>query len=942
MSWKEKLFKPKWQHKNPDIRLKAVSSERHPRLTELLPEIALTDEDSRVRLAALKRLSQLNQIQAVLDQEQDKKILEVAAQRLRQLASSTDDKRPSLMERIGTVARNSDRALLEQVASHAPEAELRQAALRKVTRQGFLGDRAITDPDGETRKLAASRITQQSTLERVIKELRTRDKQLFLALTEQLHQKQLKARKPEAVEVEAIRLCEQLEAFSIKPPEDIDQAVDGIKTAWASLNDQVSEQLQNRFDHLCEVLMSPAAEQPADDEKSVGQMKLLISDLESLSDVEDVQQLASRLSSNQQRAQQLSIQEVDSELADKHQERYQTVVKRLEELTANQPPSVHLKKASEHIARHAGKTPTRKKLNQLISSWQKQWTGIQDPNPQEQLLNTRTSQVLTELEAAVQNQEQQEGKLFERAENLLANLGEKLEDGELTESLTIRGELLGLGKQLSANKQWAALRGQLSGLQLKLRELRDWQHWANNKIRKRMIEEIEALPIAELHPDAVLQTIRKAQKEWKALEQSEQIPGDKHFATPPWMWRKFNGVCHQAYEIAKPYFEKKSEIQQRHEDEINTFVEQMRTANQSDNKDWPALQKNLFKARKTLRSLGEIPAKSRQAVAKQLKQVMDETQSLLNGHYEVVEKEKIKLIRAAEQLTHVHDRDEAIAQAKSLQAKWKNVGSLWRSKEQKLWLQFRAPMDPLFEALKADAKEQKAAQQAEVQEQKALCQELEELLKLDINELSAQSGKVQGLDDQWHQIKRPLKHLQNRFSQNLEAYQKKLRQLEQQTRNLSRQRWQEKASLLHQLESAIADGKADDKLYAKLGKQWPGDENTGEELDHSLDQRFTRLQENKSLPEDDVEQTIETARLLCIQLEFLSGLASPEEEKETRMRYQVERLSNTLTRSGQQISSTEEGMQVEQLWFQLGYLPVAYYKPFKARIDAALKELLKE
>ena len=52
MSWKQQLFKAKWQHKDPAVRRNAVSSMQDPGLLEALPAICLEDEDPEVRSAA--------------------------------------------------------------------------------------------------------------------------------------------------------------------------------------------------------------------------------------------------------------------------------------------------------------------------------------------------------------------------------------------------------------------------------------------------------------------------------------------------------------------------------------------------------------------------------------------------------------------------------------------------------------------------------------------------------------------------------------------------------------------------------------------------------------------------------------------------------------------------------------------------------------------------
>ena len=81
----------------------------------------------------------------------------------------------------------------------------------------------------------------------------------------------------------------------------------------------------------------------------------------------------------------------------------------------------------------------------------------------------------------------------------------------------------------------------------------------------------------------------------------------------------------------------------------------------------------------------------------------------MQKHYQTVEIEKMKLIRSASQLIHLPERSDAISQAKSLQSSWKDAGSLWRSKEQELWNQFRGHLDPLFSELKNEQESVRAA-----------------------------------------------------------------------------------------------------------------------------------------------------------------------------------------------------------------------------------------
>ena len=121
MNWKSSLFKPKWQNKNVDIRLESVTSEQHPDLINSLLEIAGNDEDKRVRAAAIKRLHQLGNILKLHGSEPDPEVLTLLEDRIRQLASSSDESRPPLDLRMQVVELTSDRDLIEHLAIHAPE-----------------------------------------------------------------------------------------------------------------------------------------------------------------------------------------------------------------------------------------------------------------------------------------------------------------------------------------------------------------------------------------------------------------------------------------------------------------------------------------------------------------------------------------------------------------------------------------------------------------------------------------------------------------------------------------------------------------------------------------------------------------------------------------------------------------------------------------------------
>ncbi len=851
MNWKQRLFKPKWQHKDADIRLAAVATEQDPDFINSLVEIAGTDSDSRVRCAAIKRLHQLANILPLYAKETDSAARALLEDRIRQLTASSDEHRPALELRMQVVNSTSDRKLIEHLASHAPEAELRCAALAKVERQGLLGDCCIKDSDSGNRQFAAGRITQHTTLKRVIDALRKRDKALYTQLQARMHEELLEQAEPGAVHDEAINICIALEHLAIETGDKDTSAIDAQHAAWKRVAALVKPDEAKRYQRICERLAAPP----------------------------------------------VSIQPKQTVIVESKPE----PVPEPEPVKATPSPSPDQIKASEELA-----------------------------------------QAKKERAAALEKKREQNRQALNQAEVLLEQLGEELEQGELHKALETRAKIQQAVKENNKNDGWKQLNSKMAGMQGRLRELREWHHWSNDKIRKRLIAEMEVLPAADLHPDALLDRVKSLQAEWKSLEQSEQIPGEKHFASAAWMWRKFSAAGHTAFDTAKPYLEKRSEIQSRHAQSLATFCADLEQLSEQVPTDWTALGKAMTRGRKKLHDLNNVPAKQRQAFARKLKSALDKGNKVIQDHYQLVEKEKMKLIRSASQLIHMPERSEAIAQAKSLQSNWQAAGSLWRSKEQELWNQFREHLDPLFAELKEQQETIRTADKERLSAQKALCEELKTILKSEAD-LASQHGPVQGLQDSWKDIEHPDRKLVASFQTMVTDYQTRVKQDRQQEANADRDRWWLKSALLHELtvSGRTAKGAISKKTRDKVDKTWP-DKSSDNGLEVTMDKSCQEIlaAEAADRVADDAEDLKSEARLLCIQLEFVAGLQSPEEDRDQRMQYQVDRLAESMSGESARRPAKEEARDSEIIWLGMYALPEPEFKAFGKRIKLALTTIM--
>lgn len=856
MNWKQHLFKPKWQNKNADIRLESVTTEQDPELINSLVEIAGKDEDIRVRCAAIKRLHQLGNILKLYTTESDPTAKTLLESRIHQLAASSNESRPALELRMQVVEITTDRDLIEHLASHAPEAELRRAALAKVDRQGVLGDCCISDSDAENRSYAASRINQHTSLKRVIEALRKRDKALYTTLQARLHKELLDQADPKAVQAEALTICTAMEKLALeKQAPDTDNAdIRALHTAWQRIADHTTTDMTDRYQRICERLAAPALVTP--------------------------------------------------------------------------PPTV-----ATEVEIKPETTPMEKPPTEIIGALHDDEATVD---------KEALEKAATEARLVKEKKQQKSEQELTRAQELLTQMQTELEDGKLHKALETRAKLQQSTKGHGKHKDWLEVSSKMAGMHARLRELREWHHWSNNKIRKRLIAEMEVLPAADLHPDALLDRIKSLQVEWKTLEQSEQIPGDKHFAAAPWMWRKFSAAGHTAFDTAKPYLDKRTEIQSRHAQSLATFCAELEQLAQADPPDWTALGKGLNRGRKKLHDLNNIPAKQRQKFARKLKAALDKANAVIQAHYQQVESDKMKLIRTASQLIHMPERSEAISEAKSLQSNWKAAGSLWRSKEQELWNQFREHLDPLFEELKEQQASIRVANEENITAQRALCAEMKVILK-STDELSTLHGKVQGLQGTWKDIKYPDRKLVQSFQALVEDYQQRVKQAELQQVDADHERRWLKFALLHELTvtGKTAKGSLSKKTENKVTKTWPAD-CSDEPLEKAMDQACTDLLAGKArvASQDEIEDLKMQARLLSINLEFVAGLPSPDEDRDQRMQYQVDRLAESMSGESARQPASDEAREAEQLWLGMYALPEPEFLAFGKRIKKALSTIM--
>ena len=216
MRFLRNFFKPKWQHKNPQVRKQALQelAEDDPQSLEIITFIARNDPDPILRQNALRRLTDLDIVSHIAGSDPDATVRAHANQHFCRLIGNPHSGIP-LAERLARLkAIVNEARLIEELARTAEDAQIRRAAVACVQRESLCADIAIKDPDQQVRFEALARLTQEALLEKVVEETRKSDQVVHRRACGRLAELTGKTQPdPEQLLAQARHACQSLEAL---------------------------------------------------------------------------------------------------------------------------------------------------------------------------------------------------------------------------------------------------------------------------------------------------------------------------------------------------------------------------------------------------------------------------------------------------------------------------------------------------------------------------------------------------------------------------------------------------------------------------------------------------------------------------------------------------------------------------------------------------------
>lgn len=871
--------KPEWQHRDPERRAAAVASGSERALLEALPRLAAEDESADVRLAAVRRLEDWTALEGVARNDGDGTVrAEARARALDRLARDPMDDPGPAQALVDEADADTRLKLLREAASPA----LRRRLLENVEDPALLAERILKDDDGTLRARALDRLSDPGQLERVVRGLKGRDKRLRRDAGDKLEDILVRTGDVEACRRRAQGIVETLEGMTREGDTDADRRA-ALEKQWAELPETAREPLERRFQGACRVLEHaahpPAAPPPESEAPAEEPAKGTIG------------------------------------LADETRNSLTSLVHDAELLAEQEKPSTEAAAA-------------------LREQWRRTTEELDGGREELRALQGQLDAALERVDRRRRQAEQDHKASREKLDAYIDALEEHLEAGVLHQAREADHRLNEFLRE-SRPHRTAAQRRRLAAAHRRLHELRDWQHWANNRVRKRLCGEVEALPESDLHPDAMLEALKRAQKEWRELEESEKLGYEKraYRASGQGLWKRFQAAGKRAFDQARPFLEKRSELREQNLHQVRVLIEELETARDSEESADPReLAALLSRARKALSRLGELPPPDRGPTARALRGLLDEVGGRLDEIREALAREKESLIREAEELDPDADLSQAISRAKSIMGRWKKLDTLPRGRERKLWQRLRNNLDPVFERRESEQAEVREKQAIEQQGLESLCDELEKLAELPGPELAAATTELNRLRGQWQQHRQRPAELEGRFRRALDLFRHRLAEQRAAARFDAVRGLFDRARVCRQLESGEVSAEEAETAWSELAPLEGGHAD-------AVRARFRRAAGSNDSG-DNKEVAGEASRHV-LTMELIAGVDSPDDASGDRMALKVERLNQAMRGERAEQDPEDEMDQLLSTWAATGPLPADLGESLERRVAKALESFYK-
>ncbi len=937
--------KPRWQHSDPEVRIEAISAITDQ---EILDQLIADDPEEKVRCAAVSQLADFQELSRLAMLPGDIGIT-ARSQFCRTLQNDQDPE--SGVALIGNLEHVE---LLKAIAVSSNSPDITLLALEKLRNEDVLVEVACTATTTQAREAAANKIQSVTSLETLQKQARHKDKLVHNIAKTRLQdiQNQALLKQQNFDAAEAI-INELRQLPNLSGPGAFDRTLNHLQAKWDALEPEFrlladatdrlrADQLTRDFNEIiqqCQRRMETLKQELEAEAVALASARSISEKLETM--LKNAHESSNSLDEQRQTYDELTRQWHSIphlSLPADIKEAYYGLISKLEflldahkrwsEIKAQLPSSERMENADgENPGQLAKSLP-----DELVDKVMKFHWPDGFPAPDD----------LTEIRESISARLAEQSQRADERKRSRAEIEEKLDkmerevkSGHLRAATKMKRQVFQLVNDLNDHH----LHDRLQRISAELTELRDWQGFATNPKREELCLKMEELAGSSLQPQDRADRIKELHAEWKAL-------GDSH--TDQKHWHRFKQASDLAYEPCKIYFQQQAEERAQRLEERRKICEQLEEFNKGmdwESVNWKVLMEIITTARKQWRDLGPVDHGHRKNVQNRFYKVIDALNSHLTAEQDRNQELKKQLI---EEVTLLLDEEKDLSQVIrrtiELQKQWKQIGIMDRRADQKLWKKFRKACDAVFNRRDEQKQTEKNIEAQRVKEAEAFCQSIEDLAKAPLAEVQPSKAKLIQIQSQFQAIELspPTKNkLERRFTSACDSYQSSIKAFARQKQLGSIEELARRASICQQLEAQIEAGEKPGET--ELEARWTADGDLPHALLQRIEERWKKAKELINQPAETVQEVMKdnaaAGRLICIRMEILAEIESPEQDQQLRMSYQVDRLKKELSLGEKELRSMAEQFKaLQDDWYCLGGIPAAEFNELNPRIEAALKK----
>jgi hypothetical protein len=745
---------PRWKHADPAVRAAAVY-DLGPDEGEALRTLAREDAEARVRRAAVARLNDVAVLGEIARTDPDEDVRAEAVRNIAGIGAETADVAQAVdvarlllalgrTREVVLIVRENGAAgvrgalveLLEDprslgsVSRNAPDSETRLQALGRLTDADELLNVAVKSEHTDVAVGALERISDPEALASIAQRARNkvaaRRARTKLRQIEEASQppREEQARMSREDRQRALDLLHRAEAMVVlADPGEAAASLAAVRLAWAETQADIviDDALTHQFEAATEAVREAIAERERERAAEQERARLLAQEqADRLNIVQQIETLAGP--DAQDRIAELKVQwdtlpPMPSEYAASLNRRFQDASRAFEDRERRRMLAEAAAGRLETLATELEQLlASDQPLDEIVARWRglrRDADVLREHASANLLAAERLERAVTALEEREQQYQQVRAKqeqdnlrhlqqICRQADALVATEPITLKAGdralrEIKAALDARLPLPSKKDRQEIQARLEEVRARLAPRVQELRDADEWQRWANLQVQEELCRGMEALK-AEENLEVAGRRMRELQARWKQVALAPRAQGEA-------MWRRFKVAQDEVFNRSAAFFAAQNEERGRNLTRKQALCEQAEAL--ADSSDWVKTATAIQALQAEWKTIGPVTRGNEKAVWERFRSACDrfftrrqEDLKRRKDEWATNLARKEALCEQAEALADSTEWENAAAQVKRLQAEWKTIGPVRKSKSEAVWHRFRAACDRFFDRYK--------------------------------------------------------------------------------------------------------------------------------------------------------------------------------------------------------------------------------------------------